>query len=506
MNPLERLLERLFRARRWPIPGEDQVRKQIALWAALRESDETYIRDLMKWPKDRPLIIDNLPEKIASAYGDLLFGQPPTFTPADPADGERMQSMTETWAGELPAAEETCVSEGEVWWRLSRPPELPHPVLSWHSRVDVVPLLHGRVVLAAAFVSQLDGGGRNVVFRHIEAHGRGVVRNLLFRGRKNALGVEVPLDRHPETADVAEQWEHGLPGMLAGRIVNAWGRRPNVGRSIYAGVWTQFLTLNEATSIGRENMRLTAKKRAVVPASAMRPRQVDGVSAGADRGDGSFEPIHQTSRPSFDAGEDVLVHDPLDADEGGAGGNAPFRILEYSFDAQALIAYKQDVVETTCMRCDLVPQFIGSGDFGQGNTGTALRVRLLPTTNAADAHGRPWDEELPVTTRTGALLEAMPAALGGVGREEWANAGATPAVERAAPLPDDENEVATRHATLKTADLISTETSLRERYPDREDDWYTEEVQRIHADTQAMIPPTFEPPGLPGDPPGPTGG
>jgi hypothetical protein len=500
MTPLERLIARLLRARRWPVPGEEQVRARIRLWAALRESDEPYLRSLMKWPGDRPLIIDNLPEKIASAYGDLLFGQAPTYTPADPADAERMQEMTETWAGELPGAEETCVSEGEVWWRLSLDGVTPHPIVTWHSRVDVVPLLHGRTVLAVAFVSQLDTTQQGVVWRHLEVHGAGVVRNLLFRGRAEALGAQVDLARHPDTADLVDEWNHGLP-ILAGRIVNAWGRRPVVGRSIYHGVWTQFLSLNEATTIGRENMRLTAKKRAVVPASSLRARRtIDGgdgaIRAGADLGDGGYERI-QAPAVEFDAGEDILVHDPLDADEGGM--NAPFKILEYSFDAASLIAYKQDLVETCCMRCDLVPQFIGSGDFGQGNTGTALKVRLLPTTNAADSRGRPWDEEQPRIAQRGALLEALPVALGGIGREEWVNAGGTPVVERAEPLPPDENEVARRHADLKTAGLVSIETSLRERYPGRDDTWYAEEVARIHADEQATLP-AFGPPGPPAGP------
>lgn len=486
MTPIERLIARLTRARAWPIPTEAAVRRQITRWAAFRENDEPYLRRLMKWPDDRPLIVDNLPEKIAGAYGDLLFGQAPTFTPANETDADRMRTMVETWAGELPAAEETCASEGEVWWRLSLDGVTPHPVLTWHSRADVVPLLHGRNVLAVAFVSQLESADRGVVWRHIELHGVGEMRNLLFRGRPTALGQAVDLERHVDTAGLVDTWPHELP-ILAGRIVNAWGRRPHVGKSIYHGVWTKFLALNETQSIGRENVRLTAKKRAVVPASAMRAPRTTRPGVGEDRGDGSFEQL--PPRPVFDAGEDVLVHDPLDADEGT--GTPPFRILEYSFDAAALVAWKTDQIEDICQRCDLVPQFIGSGDFGQGASGTALRVRLLPTTNATDGRGRPWDEALPTIAQTGALLEATPQPLGGAGREDWADPGGIPDVQRADPLPPDENEIASRHATLKTAELISAETSLRERYPDRDDDWYAEEVARIRSDAQATIAPTF---------------
>lgn len=316
---------------------------------------------------------------------------------------------------------------------------------------------------------------------------------MLFRGRGNALGVPVDLGRHPDTANLAPSWRHGLPVMLAGRIVNRWGRRPTAGESIYAGVWTRFLALNEAATIGRENMRLTAKKRAVVPASALRPVQttpgesplLTGGVAGGDRGDGSIEPI-AAPRATFDAGEDVLVHDPLDADE-GSNAQPPFKVLEYSFDADALIAYEKHLVETLCQRCDLVPQFIGNGDFGQGNSGTALRVRLLPTTNAADRVGTPHDEELPRIGLAGQLLEALSVAEGGYGRQ-WANAGGAPGFTRADPLPPDENEIATRHATLKTSDLISIEQSVRERHPDWDKAMVDDEVERIRSDVSASVP------------------
>lgn len=502
MTPLERLLARIFRARRWPLPGEQRVRDQVLVWGAMRETHEATIRALMKWPTDRPLILDNLAEKVATAYGDLLFGQPPTFTPADPADAERMHDMTAAWAGELPAAEETCVSEGEVWWRLSNDGVTPHPVLTWHSRADMIPLVHGRNVLAAAFVTELESPSKGEVWRHLEVHAPGQMRNLLFVGRANALGSSVALTRHPETAELADDWRHGLDGMLCGRIVNRWGRRPHVGQSIYHGVWTRFLALHEATTVGRENMRLTAKKRAVIPQSALRPRAVAGpdgtITAGADRGDGSFDIVRSQGPPPprFDAGEDVLVVDPLDADE-GSNATPPFRVLEYSFDADQLIAWLKFEIETICQRCDLVPQIIGSGDFGQGNTGTALRVRLIPTTNAADSRGGPWDEELPRIAQTGALFETLPQALGGFGRDQWTNAGGLPAVERADPLPEDDNEVADRHSTLKNAELLSIETSLRERYPDRDDEWITQERDRIIADREATLPPTFGPGGPP---------
>ncbi|MEJ7783186.1 MAG: hypothetical protein WKF96_00185 [Solirubrobacteraceae bacterium] len=498
MTPWERLLARLVNARKWPLPSEQKVRDQLEVWAALRENDEGALRRLMKWPADRPLMIDNLPEKIASAYGALLYGRDPRYTPTAEADAERMSQMVEPWAAGFPAAEETCASEGEVWWRLSRGHTLQHPSLTWHSRMDVVPLLHGRAVLAVAFIDQLESqSDPQTTWRHVELHGDGIVINLLFRGTAQQLGVAAPLTQHPETTSLLEQWDHGLP-MLAGRVVNHWGRRPHVGVSIFSGVWTRMLALNEATTVGRENMRLTAKKRVVVPASAVQPRIGDPVvDAALQSGVGmSVQP-----RAQFDAGEDVLVEDPLDVDEGGTRAS-PYRVLEYSFDADKLIAWLRYETETICQRCDLVPQFIGSGDFGSAESGTALRVRLIPTDNATESRGRAWDTEQPVIAQRAALLEQLSVEQGGFGIP-WSQPAGVPQVVRQDPFPVDVTERDRRHAELRTADLLSIETSLRERYPDAAEVWYAEERARILADIASTMPastpfgvpaPTIDPP------------
>lgn len=490
MRPWEVLLRRLRALRKWPPPTELKVRQKISLWAALRESDEPVLRRVMDWKHDRDLLIDNLPEKIATAYGDLLFGEDPEWAPADDSDGDPLDAMVEGWPGGLQSSEETCVSEGEVWWRLAVNTAASfHPILTFHSRGDVVPLFFGGECIAVAFVSKLsslaDDDRSKTVWRHLEIHSAGFVANVLFEGRDNLLGEMRELAAHPEVAELAEVWEHGLP-MLAGRIVNRFGRHTHFGRSIYEGVWTRFLELNEAATIGRENMRLTAKKRAVVPASALRAAPAVAMTQAV--AEANPDQAARPARPQFDAGEDLLVHDPLDVEE-GREGQGPFRILEYSFDAAALIAHYQHVVETVCQRCDIVPQFIGSGDFGSASSGTALRVRLLPTTNAAEGRGRRWDDQLPVITQRAQLLEALPVALGGFGRDaEWTNPGGLPSVERSSPLPRDENEEAQRISTLRTADAMSIRQGVVELHPDWADDLVDREVELIRADLAASVP------------------
>lgn len=502
---VDRLIARLERAPRWPPPFEAGVRQDIRAWAAFRDSETDELRRLAQWPNDRAYVVDNLPEKIPAAYATLLFGEEPAITAPDQADQPRLDDLTKDLNPALKSAVELQVSEGEVWWRISADQLAGRPTPTFHSRCDVIPLLSGREPVAVAFISMLDRpDGRDAadaqhpnraVWRHLEIHADGSVDNVLYRGTWGQLGNQIPLADHPETAELPEIWQHDLP-ILAGRIVYRWGKRPHVGRSAYTGIWTRFLLLNEATTIGKENMRLTAKKRAVVPMSAVRAAAGTAAVSGSIPAANGPDPIGP-ARPTFDAGEDVLVYDPLDADE-GSNAQPPFKILEYSFDAAALILYLEYEVRTICQRADIVPQFIGAGDFGHGDSGTALRVRLMPTVNASQGVAGPWDTDLPekILART-QMVSALPRAQGGFG-VPWAKPTDPPSVKRTNPLPDDPTETAMRLSTLKTSELISIEQGVKERNPTWDPEQVTAEVDAIRADTAATVPRmTF---------PGPAGG
>jgi hypothetical protein len=491
----EQLKRRLARGRdRWPIDWERQVRARVLLWASFRESEDTVIRKVADVRPSQRYYIDPLAPKLSEAYGSMLFGQDPELRASASQDQQRLDDLAQANAlpSQLQEGVNIAASEGEVWWRLSVNLEaLDHPILSWHSRADVVPLLHGRVVVGVAFVFRLESlsGGPDdksdsQVFRHVEVNTRGRVENLLYLGRNAALGQAVDLGRHVETMDLNPVWDHGLPSALGGRIVNKPGRNAYVGLSEYLPVWNLLLLANDAMTIGAKNLKLTGKKRAVVPASAVRKRAPSDDEL-EDRGDGTFDRVRPPTADWSD--EDILVSDPLDVDEGTGERRDPFRVLEYSFDAAALVLYQRFIVETICARCDIVPQFIGQGEFGSAESGTALRVRLLPTVNAAESRARYWDDEVPRILMLMQLLESMSQSLGGVGRP-WSDAAGRPIVQRQEPLPEDPTDQATRHSTLKTSQLLSTETSLRERYPDWSDEDLAAEVERIRGDVQNEAP------------------
>lgn len=542
---------------------EMAVQRSIELWRALREGDVNTLKARAGWDADRNYVPDNLAEKISITFADMMFGEDPIFKSAEtvqkeiahskrinaeqaqaavsnaatpPASGEEVvlrpvsssgdsapgqqtsdlgmeanqeraagpeeqqqyDLPDETWAGplndqdrlnniveanELPAelwaAEVTCSSEGEVWWRIYVDHgQSDYPIIEWHSRSHVRPLFRGRKLLSAAFVSEIHReqiSDQWVVWRYVEIQAAGVVRNLLYKGTPTMIGTSRKLTERPEVALLEPEWEHEL-GMLCGRVYNKLGRDRRVGMSDYHNVVDMLMSLNEAMTIGHENMRLTAKKRIAVPREAI---QEDG---------------------SFDASEDVLIMDaPLDDQLGANTGGGRFAVLEYSFDATALIEHKLDLVATILSRVGIVAEFASAGggtrSSGGGGvaalSGTALRMRLIPTTLAAKGKARPWDIVLPRILMLAQQVDALSEERGGFDRS-WHLAAEPPSVERGEPLPTDESEETQRHVTAVGGQVESRKTAIAELHKSWDDDQVQEELLQIKEELSTFGPPANE--------------
>jgi hypothetical protein len=209
--------------------------------------------------------------------------------------------------------------------------------------------------------------------------------------------------------------------MLMGRVINKRGRRATVGISEYETVKDQLLDLNEAETIGAENARLTAKKRAIVPSSAVQ------------------------AAPTRDKVETALTR---------------LRITPQWIGVQT-----------------------GAGD-GYAVSGTSLRLRAIPTTRAGNSKGKQWDKALPQLVRALQRLDALPEADGGFG-QPWAQPDEPPGVKRGNPMPNDEVEEATIEATLVGAGVKSVWQSVRDQHPEWTDEDVDAEVARIRADRAA---------------------
>lgn len=466
----QQLLARLEAAEEWPPKDEQSVRETILLWQAFRESDRTRLTPDL-WERDRKLIIDPLPERIAEAFADLIFGEDPEFTAADDTDQDNVDGLIDDndLPSELQRAEAICSSEGEVWWRILIDKDAAlYPRIEWHSRLACIPLYRGRDVIAVAFFSTVASEGEGArVWRYLEVQAAGINLNRLYRGASDKLGERVKLTDQDATKDLRDEWRHDLPGLLAGRVVNRVGRNPRLGISDYAGVRDLLDALNEAATIGQENARLTAKKRVVIP---QRFLDKDG---------------------NFPTGAEVIIATETDQDPDKPGQG--LAQVEFSFDAAALIAYKSDLTDTILTRCRVAPQLVGRQTGNTPESGTALRARLLDSVLAANGKARFWDDALPKVLSLAAQADALPGEKGGNGRK-WAKPAEPPSVKRASVLPEDESDIAERHALEVQAEIKSRQTAIEEAHPDWSEERVTEELRRIREDTAvALADPPPEP-------------
>jgi hypothetical protein len=236
------------------------------------------------------------------------------------------------------------------------------------------------------------------------------------------LGKQQPLTSNPYTADLEEDWEHGLD-MLAGRMVNNVPRTRKIGKSDYHGVEDLLFDLDEAHSVDAENFRLAGKKRAVMPRK------------------------YQNQAGDAEISEEIFwVEEGVDSEMEGEQG--PFKILEYSYDATSSINRKDDLERTIVTRVGLMKQFV-SPDTSEGwaQSGAARRVGLIPTALAAHGKAREWDELLPKALCLMQQVDALDEGRGGFARS-WQDAQGLPSITRASVMPEDPQDQASRHQTL----------------------------------------------------------
>lgn len=497
MDPIDALLDELVKDGSFPPKREKAVAAQIRRSRAFLEKDNEALRILAGWPKERKYKVDGLPGLIADAWADHLLGDDVVIQPASPSDQGAMELLLENagdLGGEAHSAMRSAVGEGEVWYRVYSDAEVADgPIVEWHPRDVVIPYHVGKRLIAAAVVSVLEPKTKRskVVYRHLEIHTDGAVEHVLFAGSKGRIGRTVDLNSHPDLAELADafdgkdtnRWDHGLP-MLVGRVTNGLylDRRLGIGISEYRRIEDDLLDLNEAKTIGAENVRLTAKRRVVVSEGAITTPEAGtpGAAPLMDNGDGSLVPVGGT----FDAGEDVLIaREEAGSLDGGAG---IFKVLEYSFDALPLILYKRDLVEGALTRVGLTPQSVGvvGGETGIALSGTALRIRLIPETRAGRGKGRPLDAALTRIVTLLAQIDALPKDLGGFGRS-WVDAAGEHSVERGDALPVDVVEEAQVESTLVSAGVRSVETSVRTQHPRWGDEEVAAEVARLKEERPA---------------------
>lgn len=495
-----RIIAAIERGPEWPKEHEKPILQLLNLYAAIRENNkDALVEAYCKEGKDAKAKyrIDPLGERIAEAWTHYLFGEIATYKPAAESDADLLAALlSDDWEQGLEGAGAICSSEGEVWVRLAALDGEEHTEPEWLSRTAVFPLWQGRELMAAAVWTDLPLKGRSKdVYRHFEIHAKGAVVNLLYRGTTDKIGVRVPLTEHDVTAELEEAWTNGLDFMLIDRVPNRIRRHSKwkytLGVSDFAGIVDVLGDLNDSLMIGARNMRLTAKQRAVISGSV--------AANGRDRDDLALTPEEGgmgTRPPKFSTDEEVFQADPLDEELGSGGGKPPFQVLAYSFDAAPLIEWRRELVDIAVGRTGLTGQYVGLGDSSgvqYAISGTAIRLKLIPTRATGDGKARYWNHAIPRILQRLAALDALPPEEGGKG-QPWTNVVDLPTYQRAPGIPLDPAEEALRIGGLLGSGAQSLRQSVIELHPHWDDTQIDAEVEAIKADRASTMP-SFGPPG-----------
>lgn len=475
------LLAELEASKKWPPDDVAKAWREITHRRAFRINDRPVLKALSRWDRhtrdglERDYVIDPLARLIAKAFSDFLFGEAPVATTEATGDQGTLDSILKENKFEIRAhrGEQVVISEGEAWWKLLVNRDVcPFPQIEFTSRLCVIPLFYGERVLACAFINeQTDASDKEIVWRHLEVHTDLRVVNRLYRGDKEKLGTSVKLDSITATEGLQEEWQHGLP-ILAGRVVNDIDEDPTLGLSEYDAVQDQLLALNEASTIAVENARLTAKDRYFV---AGKFREADGTF------DASMD-VYELNQGSSVLGDD------------GPNSKLPILAVEKTFDAEPLILHMTELTRTILSRVGLVPEIVGqkASDAGRAESGTAIRLRFLPTVNAALGKAREWSASLPVILDLLLKVNALSVDDGGfggtyVGKEP-------PAVALGDVLPVDNSDDVNTHVRAVTGEIESRFLAVQSLHPDWTEDKVQEELDRIIAETsEGFALPTLPP-------------
>lgn len=477
---------------RWPpLEWEDvytRYRAHAAWYSGIPERIEAHYRgDTKRFWGRSPNICAHvpLPADIATISASLLFSEPIDISISESNDSteagqaeERLLEITREIGLDnmLAEAAETASALGGVFL-----------AVAWDREELDVPFV--RVIQADAAIPIFRWGRlrqvtfwRNVtphdvdsqtVWRHLEVYSRGRIEHGLFRGTESTLGARLPLEAHPETADLED--EVILPGELANELL-AWyipNLRPNpefrgdpiggaLGKSDYDGIETLLDSLDATFSSWLRDIEF-GKARLVVPERFLEQEAT------------------QKKNKNFSVESEIFTQ--LDIDPEASQGNTITQV-QFGIRSQDHLAAANALIERIITAAGYAPQTLGLNVEGLAQSGTALRIRERRSLMTRGKKEGYW--KAPVADVLRVLLIAD--------REIFGNriaTGFTPRVEFGDTITPDPEETARTVELLNRAEAISTETKVRTTHPEWTEDEVNAEVERIQQEA-GMAPSPME--------------
>lgn len=423
--------------------------------------------------------------EIAQVSADLLFGQPPSVLVDDEATQERLDDLIGGRGGiQLHEAAEACAALGHVYLRVGWDLDIDPtgPLLSVVDADAAYPTYAYGRLQSVVFVREWDFSG--TVLRHMESHEVGAIFHAAYLGDSRNLGRQVPLDAHPETADLVD------PAMFADDQRTGSGIETGIDRLDVVGV------ANQRTKIWRH-----------LPAAFdLGVADISGVEQVLDALDDTYSswlrdvrhgrsrihvPMHMMDNQglgkgaSFDLDRELYVGltSPPDGPLQIEATQFKIRCQEHADTANALL-------ERIVGGAGYSLQTFGLDPSTSTQTATESWARQNRTQNTRNGKIRHWDRA--VRDLSWILLAVDRAQFGGQG-----NPDAPVQVQFADTVSDSQLTRAQTATMLRSAAAASTRTLVELVHNDWDGEQIDEEVDLIQQEEAmtAPVPPTVNPDG-----------
>ncbi|WP_018682190.1 hypothetical protein [Actinokineospora enzanensis] len=479
----------------WPPPGHQALRLRWRSWRAwwtgstrnlARHVPTTvpggYWHKRERHPEERA-VHSALARDIARTSADLVVGDTPSL---DWGADKKMQdawdhfAQAAGWGNTLLEAAETTAALGGVFLVPAWDADIAdHAIPTVVPADQALPEFRFGRLRRVAFVRVLPPPAgwtalqRGEVWRHIEHHEPGQVRNELWLGTEISVGRLLPLTDHPSTEDLLDSYS--TTAIRPGILVEHW---PNIlpdpdedsgmpiGLSDFQGLESLMDCLDEAYSSWMRDIELG---KARILASA---EMLDAAPQGRSRWFGG------RAAPAKVFDEDARVFTPipgLPADD--AGKAAPLTPVEFAIRFEEHRETCKAWIDAIVSRAGYSPQTFGIDVDGQ-LSGTSFRLRRHRSSRTGGRKRRYARPPIERFAETLALINAV----------QFGQPKPTTRPTLSWPEGDqDAKELAEVVELLRRAQAASDEVVVRMLHQDWDDDQVQAEVDAL-ADERAIAP------------------
>lgn len=402
-----------------------------------------------------------IPGDIASTSADLLLGEQPVIEIPEANQETAEQGAIETQDrlnqikesndtySKLIETVETAAAMGGAYLKVNWDAEFKDfPILRVAQSDNAIPEWKFGFLNRVLFHKIIDEY-EGVIYRHIEYHEPGLIKNALYKGTIHNIGRQIPLTEHRVTENMEEEILTGIDDIAVRYVPNMkpnrlW-RGSDLGQSDYSGIEGIFDSIDDVYTSWIRDVAL-AKSRLMVPRHML------------ENEDGELK---------FDVDQEVYVMLETIAEAGETGS-----ITANQFEIRAEEHYKTaaELIERAITSAGYSPQSFGLHIEGRAESGTALRARERKSLNTKQKKERyikrPIEEILYI------MLQ--------IDREKFSNITPfRPRVQFGDSYTPDPNELADSLEKLERARSASIKTKVEMLHSDWSDEEIEAETKRI---------------------------